>query len=191
VCIGLETEQELSLIPADRRRLTVATLITVAALPTLWLVQRDPSSPGTAGVAVAGPTGGVAIAGPGDAVTSTEMTSTESPSTSGPSVILVTQPATTSAPTTTTISADHRRTGTATYKRYSGYGISNPCMAPLAPVNSTITVRSLNSGRSIECVNVVEYTPLPEPDIVVVVNTDTFLEMADTRDAPVAVEISW
>ena len=154
-------------------------------------MQRDPSTPGTAGVAVAGPNGGIAIAGPGDAETSTTVVSTESPATSGPSVVLVTQPGASVVVTTTTIPAERRRTGTATYKRYEGYGLGNPCMAPAAPVNTTITVRSLNTGRSIECLNVVRYSTLPDPDIVVVVNTDTFLDMAETRDAPVAVEISW
>lgn len=194
MCTGLETEQELSLIPADRRRLTVATLITVAALPALWLMQRDPSTPSTAGVAVAGPNGGIAIAGSGndDAATSTSTTvaATEAPTTSGPSVAIVT-PSQDAAVTTTTLSPDRRRTGTATYKRYEGYGIPNPCMAPGAPVNTTITIRSLNTGRTIQCRNVVGYTPLAEADIVVVINTETFLDMADTRDAPVAVEITW
>ena len=171
--------------------MTVATLITVAALPALWLMQRDPSGASTAGVAVAGPQGGVAIAGPGDAVTSTTVVDTEAPATSGPKVVLVTEAPSTVVATTSTIAADQRRVGSATYKRYEGYGLSNACMAPAAPTNARVTVRSLNTGRSIECLNVVRYTQQADPDIVVVVNTDTFLDMADTRDAPLAVEISW
>jgi hypothetical protein len=174
--------------------MTVATLITVAALPALWLMQRDSSSPGSGGVAVAGPSGGIAISGGGDdATTTTVITSTTA---AGPAVALVTpgDPTageTTTEPVSSTVPVGQRATGTATYKRYSGYGISNPCMAPRAPVNLEITVRSQNTGRSITCMNVVSYTALPDPDVVVVINTETFLQMADTSDAPVFVEVTW
>lgn len=173
--------------------MTVATLITVAALPALWLMQRDSSTPGSGGVAAAGPGGGIVISGSADeATTSTVAASTTA---TGPSVTLVT-PASDAAVTEgqvvgSTIPVDHRVSGTATYKRYTGYGTSNPCMAPRAPINSEITVHSQNTGRSITCMNVVSYTELPDPQVVVVINTETFLHMADTRDAPVFVEITW
>jgi len=155
-------------------------------------MQRDASTPGSAGVAAVGANGGIAVAQP-DATeaSSTTVATTLAPVTSGPTLQLVTTPPSVTGPTTSTIPANQRRVGIATYKRYEGYGLANPCMAPAAPPNTTVTVRSLNTGRSISCLNVVRYVEQPDPTTVVVVNTDTFLQMADTRDAPVSVEISW
>jgi hypothetical protein len=171
--------------------MTVATLITVAALPALWFMQRDSSAPGS-GVAAAGPGGGIVISGSADQATSTTMASTTTAT--GPAVTIVTPSAAVTAAGASgasTIPVDRRISGTATYKRYSGYGVANPCMAPRVPINTEITVHSQNTGRSITCVNVVSYTELPDPQIVVVINTETFLQMADTRDAPVFVELTW
>jgi hypothetical protein len=170
--------------------LTVATLITVAALPALWLMQRDASTPGSAGVAAAGANGGIAINAAEDATTAAPTTEAAT-STTTPSVVLVTEAPTAIAPVSSTIPADRRLSGDATYKRYTGYGVSNPCLAPMAPLNKEITVRSLNTGRTITCLNVVSYAQLASPNLVIVINTDTFLQMADTRDAPTQVEISW
>lgn len=174
--------------------MTVATLITVAALPALWLMQRDSSSPGS-GVAAAGPSGGIAISGGGaEPTTTTIVTTTAAPESAvqliGPdgSAAGATDAA---QPLSSTIPADRRASGTATYKRYSGYGISNPCMAPRAPVNMEITVRSQNTGRAVTCMNVVSYAAVADPQVVIVINTETFLQIADTSDAPVFVEISW
>lgn len=172
--------------------MTVATLITVAALPALWLMQRDSATPGSGGVAAAGPGGGIVISGSADEVTSTTMAATTT--VTGPTVTIVTPTAaaTTADPSAGAATAvDRRASGTATYKRYTGYGVSNPCMAPRVPINTEITVHSQNTGRSVTCMNVVSYTELPDPQIVIVINTETFLQMADTRDAPVFVEISW
>lgn len=168
-------------------------------------MQRDSSSPGSGGVAVAGPSGGIAISGGDDVVTST-TTIVSATSATGPVVALI-QPgdateiaditsdrdpaATESSAATPATVAAHVVSGTATYKRYAGYGVANPCMAPRAPVNVEITVHSQNSGRSVTCMNVVSYTELPDPRIVVVINTQTFLQLADTSDAPVYVELSW
>ena len=171
--------------------MTVATLITVAALPALWFMQRDSATPGSGGVAAAGPGGGIVISGSVDEATSTTLASTTTAT--GPAVTIVTptSAATGDPVTASTIPVDRRIGGTATYKRYTGYGVANPCMAPRAPINTEITVHSQNTGRSITCMNVVSYTELPDPQIVVVINTETFLQMADTRDAPVFVELTW
>jgi hypothetical protein len=168
--------------------MTVATLITVAALPALWLMQRDSATPGSGGVAAAGPGGGIVIAGSADEATST--TSATTTTVTGPAVTIVT-PTEGAQVASSTVAVDRRISGTATYKRYTGYGITNPCMAPRAPVNAEITVHSQNTGRSITCMNVVSYAEVPDPQVIVVISTETFLQMADTRDAPVFVEISW
>lgn len=172
--------------------MTVATLITVAALPALWLMQRDSSTPGSGGVAAAGPGGGIVISGSADEATSTTMAATTT--VTGPAVTILTPTTATTVDAqvaSATVPVDRRVSGTATYKRYTGYGTNNPCMAPRAPINAEITVHSQNTGRAITCTNVVSYTELPDPQVVVVINTETFLQMADTRDAPVFVEISW
>jgi hypothetical protein len=168
--------------------MTVATLITVAALPALWLMQRDSATPGSGGVAAAGPSGGIVISGSADQAPPTTAAATTVAT--GPVVTIVT-PATASTAGSPVVAVDRRVSGTATYKRYTGHGVTNPCMAPRAPVNAEIIVHSQNTGRSITCMNVVSYTDVPDPQVVVVINTETFLQMADTRDAPVFVEISW
>lgn len=170
--------------------MTVATLITVAALPALWFMQRDSATPGS-GVAAAGPSGGIVIAGSSDTTATTTTTLAPVTSGDGAMVALVTESSAERAPAASTIPVDRRISGTATYKRYSGYGVAAPCMAPRVPVNTKITVYSQNTGRTVTCVNVVSYAALPDPQVVVVIDTDTFLQMADTRDAPVFVEITW
>ena len=179
---------------ADRRRLTVATLITVAALPALWLMQRDPSTPGTgAGVAAANASGGLALSGgasnDGDDATTSTSATTVAPA---PDALQL-MPQTTSAPaaggTQPADTRSRRAHGSATYKRITNAGVKNACSAPGAPLNHTITVRSLNTGRTVRCANVI-YTPLAD-GLVIVINTDTFLQIADTVDAPLPVEISW
>jgi hypothetical protein len=177
---------------ADRRRLTAATLITVAALPALWLMQRDSKAPGSAGVAAANPNGGIVISGGddgSDSETTIEITTTSTTTTVPSGGLALVPGGTTGATAATVADSTQHLTGDATYKRLNGYGVANACAAPSAPLNYTITVRSLNTGRETTCANVL-YQPLAT-GLIIIVNTDTFLEIADTVDAPLPVEISW
>lgn len=178
---------------ADRRRLTAATLITVAALPALWLMQRDSKAPGSAGVAAANPNGGIVISGGDDAsdtAATIEVTSTSTSTTVASGGLALVPDGTAAATPATAADSTQQLTGDATYRRLNGYGVSNACSAPGAPLNYTITVRSLNTGRETTCANVLPYQQLGA-GLIIIVNTDTFLEIADTVDAPLPVEISW
>lgn len=178
----------MTLTTADRRRIAFATVVSLVALPALWLMQQDDTAPGSAAVAVAGVDGGLpapanAAAGPDPA-----GAAPADPAYLGSAV---TVPAGTDVLTINVPSADMTgvRPGRAHYRRFTDAGVAQPCAVPDAPLKALVTVRNVDNGRSTTCVNV-SIAPL-DPGIVAVLHTDVFLEIADLVDAPLPVEISW
>lgn len=155
---------------ADRRRLVVATIITIVALPTLWLTSRDEVSEGAgASVAVAVPGAApVFMAGP------------TTPPTPSPDVVASAPPG-------------EQATGRATYKRWSGRTVADlrahPCQTTLAPLGTRLTVTNVNNGRSVRCVNVV--LEPPPGGAVVVLHTEALLAIGRLADAPLPVRVTW
>lgn len=178
----------MTLNTADRRRIALATVVSLVALPTLWFMQQDDPTPGAPGVAAAGVEGGLAAPVDGSADPDPTVLQPADPAYLGSPV---TVPAATEVLTINVPSADVTGVvpGRAHYRRFTDTNAARPCASPVAPLNVLLTVRNVDNGRSTTCVNV-SIAPL-DPGIVVVVHTDVFLEIADLVDAPLPVELSW
>lgn len=167
--------------PYDRRRLVLASIFTVAALPALWVINRndaDSAAPtfGAAGVAEAGadtapptssyqPDPPIFLNGPSAGV--------------GPAVVDIVVPR---GPTPTEAS------GRASFRRYAD-ATRRPCTTALAPWNALLTVTNTNNGQSTTCINSTS-TPLPA-GVDIVIHTEIFTSISDLADAPVPVRLSW
>jgi hypothetical protein len=154
----------------DRRRLVFATIITIVALPTLWLTSRDQASDGTLQPVAAAMNGGapVFMAGP------------TTPPAPEPEIALASPPT-------------EQATGRATFRRWDSSTVAtiraSPCQTAVAPLGSRLTITNVNNGRSVRCVNMVLDTP---PDgALVVLHTDALLAIGELADAPLPVRVNW
>ena len=174
----------LTLDRADRRRLVMATAISVIALPSLWLMSRNEqtNAPNVA-------TAGVEL-GDADAAAPAEADQAAPDPMGAPGAAYLDGPRATRITDTIVIAIPgddgQYQIGAATYRR----DISHPgaCYVRAANYGQEVKVRNLDNGRSVTCV--AEVTPLGG-DADIVLHADAFVRLADLTDAPVPVEISW
>ena len=165
----------------DRRRLALATLLTVLALPLLWS-SKDKSSPGTQ----------LAVTG---ASPQQELNTPFEGSEQGPAFLVST--ATTLPGNVITIDVaapqgGNSLHGKATYRNWPeglANGESRPCGSPYVPFGSRIVVTNTDNGKKIACTNVTTRPLTGETSIII--DTATFVELADLTDAPLVVDLSW
>jgi hypothetical protein len=167
--------------PYDRRRLVLASIFTVAALPALWVINRNDAGSAAPKVGAAGVVQvGTDTAPPTSSYTPDPPIFLDGPSNgAGPAVVDIVIPR---GPTAT------EATGHATFRRYADPS-RRPCTTALAPWGTTLTVTNTNNGQTTTCVNSIS-TPLPA-GIDIVIHTDVFTSISDLADAPVPVQISW
>jgi hypothetical protein len=161
-----------------------AAVLTLIALPTLWVVSRDaPSAPGvaTAGVDVGNGTEAAAPQTTLDPLAPAQPAFLEpTGSTTASSVLPVAVQAAPSGPVAR---------GEATF-RNEIFGRSSCLIADidfLQFVGRAVTIVNLDNGRSIRCIP--EIIPEQPSGVTAVLGTDAFLELADLTDAPIPVEI--
>ena len=164
----------------DRRRLVLASMFTLAALPAMWVINRNDQSAapklGAAGVAPVG----ADTAPPTSAYKPDPPIFLDGPSTGvGPAVVDIVVPR---PPTGTEAS------GKASFRRFAD-PTNKPCSTALAPWHALITVTNLNNGQSTTCVNT-SSTGLPA-GVDIVLHTELFTSIADLADAPIPVRLSW
>jgi hypothetical protein len=172
--------------PDDRRRLTLATIITLVALPALWLMQRDDTAPGSPTVAAAG-----APAAPAGE-TDTEVTDDDPPPPAyleGPSTTAPVVDDTPLVIATGETNTANRLTGTAGYRRFDDALNPGTCNVNGAPLGVTITVRNVDNDRTTTCVNT--STARGDDGEIAVLDIAIFLQIADLVDAPLPVELTW
>ena len=165
----------------DRRRFAVACVLTLVALPALWLASRnsaasvspvgDPGAPTTA-AATAPPTTAYVPQPPlfvgGDAEPQL------------PPVINVAVPP---AP------GPNEQLAQASFHRYLGI-VGTTCTAPLAPDGVILTITNVNNGLQVSCTNSATSVAVPGgADLVI--DTALFVRFADLNDAPITVRVSW
>lgn len=182
----------LTLEHADWRRILVASAVTMVALPSLWLMNRDDGSGApnvaTAGVVVSpdatgarsdderrtdlalGIAGGAFLEGPSRIVDDGEADPADS-------VVAIAVPAPSSGAVVN---------ARATYR--STFADPRSCLVRGAPYAARITVTNLDNGRRTTCTATV--SPVGSRDDVVL-HTSTFVEIANLTDAPVPVELNW
>jgi hypothetical protein len=165
----------------DRRRLVLASIFTVAALPALWIINRNDAGSAAPALGAAG----VPQVGANQAPTTSVYTPAPPiflngpPSGADPAVVDIVVPP---APTAT------QATGRASFRRYADPS-QKPCTTALAPWGKTLTVTNTDNGQTTTCLNSIS-TPLPA-GVDIVLHTDVFTLISDLADAPVPVHISW
>jgi hypothetical protein len=172
--------------PDDRRRLTLATIITLVALPALWLMQRDDTAPGSPTVAAAGAPAPPAVDAAADATEGDPPPPAylEGPSTTAP---VVGDTPLVIATGDTNIA--NRLSGTAGYQRFDDATTTGTCHVNGAPLGVTITVRNVDNDRTTTCVNA--STARGDDGEIAVLDIAVFLQIADLVDAPLPVELTW
>lgn len=171
--------------PADRRRLTLATVITLVALPALWLMQRDDTAPGSPGLAAAG--------APSLAADTDDSVDTEPPAPAyleGPASSVDEAPDSSLVIATSADDVTNRLTGTAGFRRFDpALFAPGSCSVHGAPLGVRVTVRNVDNDRTIDCLNM--STTRGDDGEVAVLDRASFLQIADLVDAPLPVEITW
>jgi hypothetical protein len=165
----------------DRRRLALASIFTVAALPALWIINRNDAG------SAAPPLGAAGVPQVGaNQAPSTSVYTPDPPiflngpaSGADPAVVDIIIPP---GPTAT------EAKGKASFRRYAD-AAKRPCTTALAPWGRTLTVTNTDNGQTTTCLNSTS-TPLPA-GVDIVLHTDVFTLISDLADAPVPVRISW
>jgi hypothetical protein len=167
----------------DRRRVVVASVFTLVALPALWVLNRDSAASSRSPNAAAA---GVDLKVGGDTAPSTSAYQPAPPLFVGgddaptpPGLINVAVPP---APGANDLLMK------ASYHRYVG-AIGQPCTTLLAPDGSTLKVTNLDNGQTTTCTNTLGLNVPAGIDIVL--NTAQFTLIGDLADAPVPVRVSW
>lgn len=184
----------MELVLADRRRMVFATIVTIVALPTLWLTSRDEASDGSLTPVAAAVNGRpIAEAARGSSAT-TLPTST--------SVVLGDEPVFMAGPTTppvpepevvSPVPSSEQASGRATFRRWDSATVTQlrayPCQTFLAPPGSRLTVTNVNNGRAVRCVNVA--AEVPPQDAIIMLHTEALLAIGELADAPLPVRVTW
>jgi hypothetical protein len=161
---------------SERRRVLLASALTVAAIPVLIIVNAadgDEAADGVAGTT---------------AETAPEFSTTpENPvfldntvPVVPPAVIDIAQP----APL-----AERTFDGTASFKLYEANTIDRPCTFPKAPRGAILTVTNIDNGLSTTCTNTLGESAPRDADLGL--DTNVFIVIADLVDAPVPVRVTW
>jgi hypothetical protein len=176
---------------ADRRRMVTASVLTVIALPSLWLMTRDDDSRvphvATAGVVVAADgSGAVADADP---VPPRAMGTAGGAFLEPPGEIIATD--TPDPDTRVVIAVQAPPAGDSVFTRASYRSTitdSGACLVAAAPYATKVTVTNLDNGRSTTCLATI--SPVGSRHDVVL-HTSRFVQIADLTDSPVPVELNW
>lgn len=174
----------------DRRRLSFAALLTLIALPALWVISRDGAQTTTSPTA-----GAVGVQTPSlDGERNAQNATTTTEYVPRPPVFLDGDvlSASAAAPPVQiqrgTVQQGNQVTVQATFRRYSNPS-NHPCTTPYAPGNAEITVRNVANGQEVTCRNNLS-ADVPA-GIGLVLHTDLFASISNLADAPIAVQLSW
>jgi hypothetical protein len=167
----------------DRRRVVVASVFTLVALPALWVLNRDSAS--TSGAPNAAAVGVEVESAGGNAPTTTAYEPTPPLFVGGddaptpPGLINVAVPPAPGA---------NERVMNASFHRYMN-SVGQPCTTLLAPDGAALTVVNLDNGQATTCTNTLGLAVPAGVDIVL--NTAQFTLIGNLADAPVPVRVSW
>jgi hypothetical protein len=168
----------------DRRRVVVASVFTLVALPALWVFNRESAATSTSpNVGAAGLDVG---AGLHDTAPSTTAYEPSPPLFVGgddapnpPGLIDIAVPP---APGANDLLMK------ASYHRYIG-AVGVPCTTLLAPDGAALTVTNVDNGQTAKCTNTLGLAVPAGAEIVL--DTALFATIGDLADAPVPVRVRW
>jgi hypothetical protein len=179
-----DRERPLRLDDRDRRRLLLASALTVVALPAVWLANRDDSASPRPNVAAVG-------APLADGEPSSAPPSTVDPMGTVDAQYLdgaVPAPPVTAGPITPAVgTADGRVVATATAIFRRSVTSNTTCLFNGVEVGSHITVVNVDNDRSMTCTTGLR--PMDQPQNELVMSADAFATIADPSEAPIVVEI--
>jgi hypothetical protein len=180
----------LRLEHADWRRMVMASAITLVALPSLWLMNRNDDS-GAPNLAAAGVAVGAdhATAGSPDVTPPPAIGSSSGAFMESPSDVLATDIP--DGDDRIAIAVPAPKPGTSSFGRAtfrSTFPDPATCIVKGAPYAATVTITNLDNGRTTSCTASV--SPVGSPDAVVL-HTAAFVQIADLTDSPVPVELNW
>lgn len=163
----------MALTPSDRRRILLASALTLVAMPALWWANQS-SAPNvaTAGIVVVDKSATAPTAEAGD-VAPVFLDGPSGQVGAGLSEIAVPAPPAIAGITTT-----------ATFR--STLGSPSACMIPGIGSGQQVTVVNLDNNRSVTCTAIL--APSSAADQLVIAS-ELFAELADPTDAPIPVEI--
>jgi len=167
----------MALTPTDRRRIMLASALTLVALPALWWAnQSDSGAPNVA-------TAGIDVADqPAKSATNDAEIGDVAPVfLDGPSGQVGAGLGQIAVPAAPSIA---RITTTATFR--STLGSSSACMVPGVSSGQRVTVVNLDNNRSITCTAILAPAGVAGQ---LVMASELFAEIADLTDAPIPVEI--
>ena len=173
---------------ADRRRVLVASIITVVALPFLWASKQTSPSSQQSGVAAMGESGGIQLDGGSSATTppagNVSFVASEPGYLGGdsartnPGSIALTVKA---APTGSHASGD------ATFRDLAEGG--KVCQTNVAPAGTMLHVTDTDNGRTVDC-KIISVVPAPTGTLIVL-GQDAFRVLADVVESPIPVALAW
>lgn len=166
----------------ERRRIVLATVLTVVALPAVWLLDRDDPTP-SPNVAAAGvPTPAAAAeAAPDDSFVPEVPVFLDN-------TAVVPQPAVIDIAVPDTVNPNQTEV-LLTYKNYESIQVERPCSAVAAPSGAQITVTNVDNGQSVVCTNTLGMSIPIGAEMAIDINL--YVKIADLVDAPIPVRISW
>jgi hypothetical protein len=170
----------MALTSHDRRRIMLASALTLVALPALWWAnQSDSGAPNVA-------TAGIAVADQSSASETNETNASQIGDVApvfldGPSGQVGAGLGEIAVPAAPEIA---RITTTATFR--STLGSPTACMVPGIGNGQQVTVVNLDNNRSITCTAILAPTGAASQ---LVLASELFAEIADLTDAPIPVEI--
>jgi hypothetical protein len=166
----------------DRRRLGVATVLTIAALPAVWIANRDDPATGPNIAAVGLADAAAAPSTTVDVALADPMGDVEAEYLSGGSTLP--RP----APVPIAVGTSEGRvvaTGHAIFRRSVGH-VDHCLFAGVAP-GEMVTVVNVDNGRSTECRCKPQRPDAPAGELVM--HPDRFVQIADLMSAPVDIEV--
>lgn len=165
----------------DRRRMTAATIFTVAALSAVWFFNREAEQASSATPTASSVLG----AGSDTAPPTSEYTPAVPGFVDGGG--LAVQPQTVGILIGATATGNQFN-GWASFQYFRGATMS-ACTTNRVALGTIITVTNLDNGQSIQCVNSIGKGLPPAVDIVV--DTQVFGQLSNLSDAPIPVSVSW
>ena len=168
----------MGLTTFDKNRMTIAAVLTAIALPVIFIASASPQNASQTTVAPStSTTYDVGLSTDTDKDAPANLGGPVSPDQNGQGQIAY--PADNSG---------RMIRGTASFRRLPDT-TKTGCSTNLVPLGATITVRNLNNGRKVDCINI-NIGPLPA-GFDIVVNTALFEIIAELIDAPLPVEMTW
>lgn len=159
----------------------LASALTLVALPAIWLLDRDDPSASPSVAAAGMPTPIVTAATP--TVTTLPDTPVFLDPDGAKQVAPVVASAATAAPAGT-----NQIEGMGTYKRFEGVTVPS-CTVRAAPSGALVTVTNVDNGLSLTCTNNLGITTLD--GVIVTIDTDLYVTIADLVDTPIPVLVDW